>query len=154
VAVTVNTWGITPTDVANVTGASASTTYIAMADSIVSIVANRTAAASAGMSARDIQAIQVAICWQARWIPTQPDLVGRSQFDSLSQDGLSVQSRAQWAKYLAPLAARSLKNLSHKGARTERVADLDIPQGLSGPAFFLTETGDYFSGGDWEELPI
>jgi hypothetical protein len=152
-AMTVVTWGVTPTDVQNVTGASASTSYIAMADSIVSIVANRTAAASGGMSARDINAIQVAICWQARWIPTQPDLFGRQQFDSVAQDGLSVTSSAEWAKYLAPIAARSLKNLSGKGARTDLVLPRDVPTGDIGAAFFLTDDGDAFSEG-WEPLPI
>lgn len=151
-AVTVTTWGVTPVDVANVTGASATAEYIAMADSIVSIVANRTAAASGSMSARDVNAIQVAICWQARWIPTQPELHGRAQFDSITQDGLSVQVRAQWAKYLAPLAARSLRNLSSKGPRAEAVAPIGVPAGY-GAAFFLNDEGDWYED-DWEELPI
>lgn len=152
-AVTVNTWGVTPTDVVNVTGASATAATIAMADSIVSIVANRTAAASGGMSARDINAVQVAICWEAVWIPSQPGLAGRVEFSSLTQDGVSIQQSAQWAKYLAPLAARSLRNLSSKGARTEAMAPIGVPQGLSGPAFFLQDEGDFYSDG-WEELPI
>lgn len=152
-AVTVVSWGVTPSDVTNVTGASATTGEIAMADSIVTIVANRSAAASGGMSVRDITWIQHAVCWQARWVRTQPDLVGRNQFDSLTQDGLTVQTRAQWAKYLAPLAARALRNLSSKGARTDAVEPIHVPTGLAGAAFFLTEEGDQFSSG-WEELPI
>lgn len=152
-AMTVVSWGVTPTDVANVTGASATAEYIAMADSIVSTYANRTAAASGGMSARDIHAVQSAICWQARWIPTQPDLIGRNQFDMLTQDGLTVQSSAQWAKVLAPLAARALKNLSTKGRRSERVLPLGAPSG-AGAAYFLTDDGDELGGQGWEELPI
>jgi hypothetical protein len=152
-AVTVVSWGVTPTDVANVTGASAAASDILMADAIVTIVANRSAAASGGMSVRDIMWVQHAICWQARWIPGQPDLHQRSQFDSLTQDGLNVQTRAQWAKYLAPLAARALRNLSSKGARTDAVEPISVPTGLGGAAFFLTEEADQFSSG-WEELPI
>lgn len=152
-AMTVVSWGVTVTDVLNVTGQAVTVANVAMADSIVSIVANRTAAASGGLSARDINAIQVAVCWQAAWIPSQPDLAGRNQFDSLSQDGLSVQTSAQWAKYLAPLAARSLRNLSSKGARTDAVEPIHVPTGLGGAAFFLTEEGDQFSSG-WEELKI
>lgn len=152
-AVTVVSWGVTPTDVQNVTGASATAADIAMSDSIVTIVANRSAAASGGMSARDIMWVQHAICWQARWVEGQPDLLSRNQFDLLTQDGLSVQTRAQWAKYLAPLAARALRNLSSKGARTDAVEPISVPTGLAGAAFFLTEEGDQFSSG-WEELPI
>lgn len=152
-AVTVVTWGVTPTDVLNVTGETATVADIAKADSIVSIVANRTASASGGMGARDLHWVQVAICWQAAWIPTQPDLVGRNDAESITQDGLSVQSRAKWAKYLAPLAARALKNLSSKGARTDAVEPMSVPTGLGGAAFFLTEEGDQFSTG-WEELDI
>jgi hypothetical protein len=151
-AMTITTWGVTPTDVLNLTGASATASDIAAADAIVSIVANRTSAASGGMSSRDIYAIQAAICWQVRWIPSQPDLVGRNEFQSLSQDGMSVQTSAQWAKYLAPLAARSLRNLSTKGARTELILPADLPTGDAGRALFLMDEGDDWS--DWEDLPI
>jgi len=153
VAVTVVSWGVTPTDVQNVTGASATATQIAMADSIVTIVANRTAAASGGMSPRDITWVQHAVCWQARWLAGQAGVEIRNEFDSLTQDGLSVQTSAQWAKYLAPLAARALRNLSSKGARTDAVEPISVPTGLGGAAFFLTEEGDQFSSG-WEDLPI
>jgi hypothetical protein len=152
-AVTVVSWGVTPTDVTNVTGASATAAQIAMADSIVTIVANRSAAASGGMSVRDIMWVQHAICWEARWLAGQAGVEARNQFDSLTQDGLSVQTSAQWAKYLAPLAARALRNLSSKGARTDAVEPISVPTGLGGAAFFLTEEGDAFSSG-WEELPI
>jgi hypothetical protein len=154
-AMTVVTWGVTPTDVQNVTGASATAANIAMADSMISTYANRTAAASGGMGARDIFWIQSAICWQARWIPTQPALEGRNQFDSLSQDGMSVQSAAQWAKILAPMAARALKNLSNKGSKTDVVDPVEVPTGTAGAAaaLFLTDDGDFFSDG-WEPLHI
>ena len=104
------------------------------------------------MSARDVTWVQHAVCWQARWIPTQPELVGRNQFDSLTQDGVSVQSSAEWAKYLSPLAARALRNLSSKGPRAEQVAPIGVPAGY-GAAFFLNDEGDWYEG-DWEELPI
>lgn len=152
-AVTVVSWGVTPTDVTNVTGASATAANIAMADSIVTIVANRSASASGGMSVRDINWVQHAICWQARWLAGQPGMETRNEFESMSQDGLSVQSRAQWSKYLAPLAARALRNLSSKGARTDAVEPISVPTGLGGAAFFLTEEGDQFSSG-WEDMPI
>lgn len=113
-------WGVTVSDVFNATGASATDPQIAVADAVVTIYVNRQSTASASISPRDIGWIKSAIQWQTVWMPSQSGYNGRSQFDSLSQDGLSIQSSAQWAKELAPLAARSIKNLSWKGSRTQR----------------------------------
>jgi len=139
-------WGVSTADVLATTGASATTAQIAAADSVVTIYVNRTSEASASMSARDLGWIRLGISWQTVWQAAQPGFNARSQFDSISQDGLSVQSTAQWAKVLAPLAARSLKNLSWKGGKTIRTPGVDVPIGFG--TDFLLESSDPWS--NWE----
>jgi hypothetical protein len=141
-------WGVLPADVLATTGASATTAQIATADAVISIYVNRQSTASASMSTRDLGWIRSAIQWQTIWQAGQPGFTTRNQFDSLDQDGLSVQSSAEWAKVLAPLAARSLKNLSWKGSRTQRTPNVDVPTGMG--ADFLLESSDWRS--HWEEL--
>jgi hypothetical protein len=141
-------WGVLPADVLATTGASATTAQVVAADAVVSIFINRQSPASASMSARDLATIRSAIAWQTPWQAAQPDMTTRSQFDSISQDGLSVQTSAQWAKILSPIAARALKNLSWKGSRTQRTPNVDVPVGLG--ADFLLETSDGWS--TWEPL--
>lgn len=152
-AISVITFGVTGTDVTNITGASATASDILAADSIVTLYLGRTAAASGSMSPNDLRHIQVAICWQSRWLAGNPNWQSRSEFQQLSQDGLDVSSDAQWSKVLGPLAARSLRNVSWLGSRTEHPASVDLPVGY-GPAFFLQGDYDDVSGGDWESLPI
>jgi hypothetical protein len=141
-------WGVSTADVLATTGASATTAQIAAADSIVTIYVNRDSSASGSMAPRDLASIKAAVAWQAAWMLSQPNLAGRSQFDNLSQDGLSVSSSAEWAKILSPIAARSLKNLTWKGSRTLRTPNVSVPTGLG--ADFVLETSDGWSR--WEEL--
>ncbi len=143
------TWGVTPSDVQNTTGATVDASAVAQADAVVTIYANRTPSASGALSARDLYWVRSAIAWQAAWMVQQPNYVGRNQYDSLSQDGLSTQSTAEWAKVLAPLAARSLKNVSWKGSRTIRTPSAALPVGVAGLDFTM-ETSDPWS--DWEPL--
>lgn len=124
------TWGVTISDVTNTTGTTPSATDLAAADAIVTIYVNRTPDASGGISGRDLYWIKSAVQWQAAWISTQPNLTGTSQYDSYSADGLSVQTTAEWAKLLAPIAARSLKNLTWKGSRTQRTPPVRQGRGL------------------------
>jgi len=141
-------WNVTPADVLATTGATVTTESVAVADGMVTIYVNRTSEASASMSARDLGWIRQAIAWQAPWAAAQPDLTTRSQFDSLSQDGLSVQTAAEWAKLLHPMAARALKNLSWKASRTQRTPNASVPVGLG--LDFAMEQSDRFS--DWTPL--
>jgi hypothetical protein len=141
-------WGVSTADVLATTGTAATVAQIAAADSVISIYVNRESSASASMSARDLGWIRSAICWQTPWQAAATDLTTRSQYDSLSQDGFSVASTAQWAKVLAPLAARSLKNLSWKGSRTIRTPNVSVPVGSA--VDFVLESSDPFS--DWETM--
>ena len=142
------TWGVTLSDVLNTTGVSASAADLAQADSIITIYINRTPDASAGISGRDLTWIRAAIQWQAAWVNGNPDTAGTSQFDSYSSDGLSIQTTAEWAKVLAPIAARSLKNLTWKGTRTQRTPSVSRPRGFAYD--FGNETSDDVS--DWQRL--
>jgi len=141
-------WGVSTADVLATTGETATTAQVAAADSVVSIYVNRQSSASASMSARDLGWIRTAIAWQTPWQAGQAGFTTRSQFDSVSQDGLSVQSSAEWAKMLAPMAARALKNLSWKGSRTQRTPNVSVPTGLG--VDFVLEASDQRS--EWEPL--
>lgn len=142
-------WGITISDVANQTGVTVTAAELAQADGIITIYLNRTPDASAGISARDLSWIGAAIKWQAAWITSQADVTGTAQYDSLTSDGLSVTSTAEWAKVLAPLAARSLKNLTWKGSRTTLVPGTRVQRGAFAYDFSV-ETSDEVS--TWRAL--
>jgi hypothetical protein len=142
------TWGVTISDVTNTTGVTPSAADLAASDSIITIYINRTPDASGGISGRDLTWIRSAIQWQAAWVSSQPNLTGTSHYDSYSSDGLSVQTTAEWAKVLAPLAARSLKNLTWKGTRTQRTPSVRQGKGLV--LNFENEESDEYS--DWSRL--
>lgn len=136
------TWATVP-DVLSVTGASATASELAAGNAVITIYANRTPDASASMSDRDLEWLRQASCWQTVWLRDQPGFTARSVVASYSQDGLSVQHNAEWNIALAPLAARSMKNLSWKGSRTLRTPNIDIPTGAS--LDFVLESSDQYS---------
>lgn len=136
-------WGNTVADVLNTTGVTVTTSELAQADSIVTIYVNRTPAASGGISARDLGWINMAVQWQAAWVNAQANVSGTSQYDSLTSDGLSVTSEAEWAKILAPIAARSLKNLSWKGSRSVAVPGPSVRRGGFAYNFGNEASDDY-----------
>lgn len=135
-------------DVGDVTGHSVTTQELAMAEAAVTIYANRTPSASASIGARDLYWLQQATCWQACWLAEQVLVEGRSVVGSLTQDGMAVNYGAEWQVTLAPLAARSLKNLSWKAARS-----IDVPSTLQGVGVmrdFTLEASD--DDTPWQEL--
>ena len=107
-------------DVSAITGATVTAEQLAQAEAVVDVYSNRTPAASAEMSARDLFFMKRATCWQAAWQSRQPAYADRNSTASVAQDGLSVAYAAEWQVSLAPLAARALKNLSWKASRTLR----------------------------------
>lgn len=141
------TWNVSVADVLSETAVTVTTGQVAQADSMITIYVNRSPAASAGIGGRDLGWIKRAICWQAAWLSRNPDVVSRMQFDSLSQDGTSVSSSAQWAKVLAPMAARSIKNLSWKGTRSVGARPVDD---LWRGGDFVLESSDEYSS--WSPL--
>lgn len=137
-------WGVSVTDVQNITATAVDAPTLAMADEMVTIYVNRTPEASSGIGDRDLGWITRAVSWQAAWLATNVNVVSRQQFDTMSQDGVSLSSTAQWAKVLAPMAARALKNLSWKGTRT-------VGPEIQREAYdFVMEDSDEYS--DWHTL--
>ncbi len=66
---------------------------------------------------RDLYWLKLAVCYQAAWLPTQPDFLERTDISAATQDGQSVTLKPD-ALVLAPMARRSLKRLSWRGARS------------------------------------
>lgn len=149
------TWATT-TDVTTYTGETVTLAQLTAADTDITVYANRTESASAGMNARDLHWLKLATCYQAAWRARQVGVVGRQGVQSFSQDGLSVTYRAEHQVVLAPMAARSLRNLSWKGDRTSLTPNIRVPRGLGMweagevEAEFLHEA--YDTSGDWQPL--
>ena len=146
----------TTTDVATYTGATVADGVLTAADTDITVYANRTESASAGMSKRDLHWLKLATCYQAAWRAQQTGVSGRQGVQSFAQDGLAVTYRAEHQVTLAPMAARALKNLSWKADRTSRVPNIAVPRGLGdwvvgeAAAGFLEETFD--ESADWKSL--
>lgn len=127
------------------------------ASAVIDIYANRTEAASGGMSPRDLGWLQRATSFQAAWMPTQPGYHQRNAYQQVTQDGMQIVYGKEWQISLAPLAARALKNLSWKATRTQRVVSIRTPMGWSGDP--LSEEYDHlqtwtpFSIGDSGSAP-
>ncbi len=142
------TWA-TVGDVSTTTGKTVTTDQLAQAEAVVNIYADRAPSASAAISTRDLYWLQQATCWQAAW---QAQKFGYSQRDnaqSLMQDGLQVERETEHSVTLAPLAARSLKNLSWKRNRTVRTPNVRVPLGL-GLEDFTLESSD--ANSNWQPL--
>ena len=124
---------------------------MSLASSDITIYANRTEAASAAMSSRDLQWLKMACAFQAAWLTEQPDFLTRINFRTATVDGESVSHRSDSQQNLAPMAARALKNLSWKSSRTLRTPDVSVPPGGTGyEPSFLDEDSDEIS--PWEDL--
>jgi hypothetical protein len=122
---------------------------MALANTTVSGYANRTEAASASISGRDLLTLKVAAAFQAAWLVGQPDFLTRLNFRSSTVDGESVAFASESQQNLAPMASRYLRNLSWKASRTLSIPDISVPLGGGMPAAdFLHEGTDEFS--QWE----
>jgi len=122
--------------------------YLAQANTMISVYANRSEAASASISNRDLLALKLATCYQAAWLPSQSDALGRVNIDSTTVDGESIKFASEAQQNLAPGAIRALKNLSWKGSRTLVIPSSEVPLGSSSSIDFTSESSD--EGSDWE----
>lgn len=127
-------------EVLGLVGASATAANVAHANSDVTVYANRTPSASAGMNARDLYWLKLAAAYQAVWLGEQVNVDARQSVRSFAQDGMSVNYDGEWQVVLAPMAARSLRNVSWKGTRTERPAP--DPAAVLGTGFLEEEHDD------------
>lgn len=102
----------------------------------------------ASISAVDRRWLAQAEAYQAVWMRGKPGyLTQRESHTSTSADGVSVQRAADSQNMLAPLAARTLKNLSWLGTRT--VSHGGPPRAKGS---FLSEEAD--AANSWTPLPI
>lgn len=136
-------------DVLELTGATVDATSLAIANSVITVYANRTEDADNSMGQRDLYWLKQAVCWQALFVDKTPGFGEQPGVSSISQDGLSATNRYEYSQVLAPMAARALKNLSWKADRTLRVPQITTPLGL-GILDFLNDAGDPYS--EWEPL--
>jgi hypothetical protein len=120
----------------------APTAILALANSTITIYCNRTEAASASMSARDLLVLKMAASFQASWLTAQDDFLTRVNFESSTIDGESVRFSGEQQQNLAPMAARALRNLSWKASRTLSIPDISVPHGRHRVIDFLTESSD------------
>jgi hypothetical protein len=123
--------------------------YLTQANTTISTYANRSEAASASISSRDLLALKLATCYQAAWLPAQPDALTRTNIESSTVDGESVRFASDAQQNLAPGAIRALKNLSWKASRTLVMPDVSVPLGHSTSIDFTSEASDASSV--WED---
>lgn len=123
--------------------------YLVRANTDITVYANRSEAASAAISNRDLLALKLATCYQAAWLPAQADSLTRTNVQSSTVDGESVRFSSEAQQNLAPGAIRALKNLSWKGSRTLVVPDASVPLGSSYSIDFTSESSDESS--DWQD---
>ncbi len=144
----------TAADVLSRAGKTVTDQQVLEAEAVIEIYANRTNAASASFTARDLVWLNRAVVFQAAWMPDQPGYHQRNSYEEISQDGVSIVYGKEWQISLAPMAARALKNLSWKGARTDIMATIRTPQGARGEGItdFLAEDEDEYAG--WEPFSI
>lgn len=110
----------------NVTGSTLTTQQVQNAQQVLNMFSNYTPESSGfNMQPFDLMWLRYGLAYQAVWMPSQAGLLQRDMTKSLSQDGLSVtfdtDQGTERTMMLAPLALRSLKQLSWQKSRSLRV---------------------------------
>lgn len=111
----------TADEVLDTTGVDVTLTpsVLAQAGSIINMHAGITDDAT--VYERDEYWLGQAVIWQTAWLAGQQAVAERSSMTTVSQEGLQVTYQDEAALVLAPLARRSLKNLSWMGTRSVRL---------------------------------
>ena len=108
--------------VSSVTGLTLTSQQIMNAQQVLNMYSNYTPESSGfNMQPFDLMWLRYGIAYQAAWMTQQPGLLYRNDVDQLSQDGLSTHITDPRSVMLAPLALRSLKQLSWQKSRSLRV---------------------------------
>ncbi len=102
------------------TGATVSQTVVNQAQGIIDLFSGVPYTGSAAVSGRDRYWLPLAVSYEAAWLPRQPDLIGRMDFTTLTQDG-NVIGLTPDATLLAPAARRALKKVSWLKSRALHV---------------------------------
>lgn len=108
--------------VKDVTGQTLTPQQIMNAQQVLNMYTNYTPEASGfNMQPFDLSWLRYGLAYQSAWMPSQPGLLSRANVDTISQDGLSTHFADERSVMLAPLALRSLKQLSWQKSRSLRV---------------------------------
>lgn len=104
----------TAADVVDITGRSATDENIALARTMISTFTGTTETASDNelISSMNLLRIKRAVCYQAVWLDSHPDVLDAMDVQGVSQDGLSAQYASANAHLLAPMAQREIRRLS------------------------------------------
>jgi hypothetical protein len=105
-----------------VTGTTYTAGQIMSAQQVLNLHTNYTPEVSgANMQPQDLFWLRYALAYQTAWMASQPGLFARNAVADVSQDGVGAHYVDENALTLAPLARRSIKQLSWKKSRSLRV---------------------------------
>jgi hypothetical protein len=115
-----------PADVQKVTGQSCDDSALAVAWSILEVVAGRplyelTVPDTDVLTVRDQYYLRAAICWQAVWITANPDFFSSYDTTNMNQSGQSATFN-QDGLVVAPLARRALSRITWIKSRSVKIA--------------------------------
>lgn len=108
----------TEAEVEEITGVVVTAAQLGQAQSMIELRVGRTEADP--LKTRALHWLKLAVAYQAAWLPSQADVMGRSDVSKVIQDGAHVDFRPDGVT-LAPLARRALRRLGWKGTRSVRV---------------------------------
>lgn len=137
----------TAEQVQEITGTEVTPELVAQAAGIITIYAGRTPDMLDQLRARDAYWLRAATAWQAVFLASNVAVEGRNMGTRVETEGLSLDRSAEYQVVLAPLAARSLRNLSWKGNRS--IVSRPYAVGGRVPAFELESSDAY---GAWSPL--
>lgn len=143
-----STWA-TVVDVTTITQKTPTQEQVDGAEAIVAIHCNRVPG-DFTPSTRDAFYLKQAVVWQAAWLMAKPGVEARENVSQVTQDSMEVVNDGHSAPVLAPLAKRSLKNLSWMSGRsvtmTRRAGGVPVNEST-----WLNESTDE-AAGEWRPL--
>jgi hypothetical protein len=110
-------WATTD-DVLDVTGREATEESVALARTMIALVSGTTESASDNdlIAGRNLELLRQAVCFQAVWLDSHPDVLDTMDTTGVSQDGLNAQYSAFSSHLYAPLAMMCIRRLSWRKA--------------------------------------
>ncbi len=135
-------------DVELITGITVDAPTLAQADAVITTYANRTDDVLDKLRDRDKTWLKRAAAFQAAWMVGQAGVLARNMGTRIDVEGLSIDHQAEYELVLAPLAARTLRNLSWLRSRSVVTRSEDYRR--SGAWNFTLESSDVY--GNWQPL--
>lgn len=128
------TWA-TAVEVYQVTRREVSEDNLALAQSMIEDFVNFVGEIDAEdgvVSTRNARNLKRAVCWQAAWLETHPDVLDAMDVTGVSGDGVSAQHATDTAAWMAPMARRCAMKVSWKHG----------PLRVAGPRRAVVDSGD------------